>query len=48
LPYQSAKNSASVAATSRSAFHSSRVKNALWSPFAQSYDVTNLWLNPTS
>ena len=30
------------------AFHSSRVKNALWSPFAQSYDVTNLWLNPTN
>jgi peptide/nickel transport system substrate-binding protein len=30
------------------AFHSSRVKNALWSPFAQSYDITNLWLNPTS
>lgn len=30
------------------AFHSARVKNALWSPFAQSYDITNLWLNPTS
>jgi ABC-type transport system substrate-binding protein len=30
------------------AFHSTRVKNALWSPFAQSYDITNLWLNPTS
>jgi ABC-type transport system substrate-binding protein len=30
------------------AFHSGRVKNALWSPFAQSYDITNLWLNPTS
>lgn len=29
-------------------FHSSRVRHALWSPFAQSYDVTNLWLNPTS
>jgi peptide/nickel transport system substrate-binding protein len=30
------------------AFHSARVKNALWSPFAQSYDVTNLWLNPAT
>ncbi len=30
------------------AYHSSRVKNAMWSPFAQSYDVTNLWLSPTS
>jgi hypothetical protein len=24
------------------------VKNAMWSPFAQSYDVTNLWLSPTT
>jgi hypothetical protein len=30
------------------AFHSARVKNAMWSPFAQSYDVTNLWLSPTT
>jgi ABC-type transport system substrate-binding protein len=29
-------------------FHSARVKNAMWSPFAQSYDVTNLWLSPTT
>jgi len=30
------------------AYHSSRVKNALWSPFSQSYDITNLWLDPTN
>jgi peptide/nickel transport system substrate-binding protein len=29
-------------------YHSTRVKNATWSPFSQSYDVTNLWLSPTS
>ena len=29
-------------------FHSARVKNAMWSPFAQSYDMTNLWLSPTN
>lgn len=30
------------------AYHSTRVKNAVWSPFSQSYDVTALWLSPTS
>jgi peptide/nickel transport system substrate-binding protein len=30
------------------AYHSSRVKNAMWSPFSQSYDVTALWLSSTS
>lgn len=29
-------------------YHSSRVHNAIWSPFSQSYDVTQLWLSPTS
>ena len=29
-------------------FRSSRVKNAIFSPFSQNYDVTQVWLNPTS
>jgi ABC-type transport system substrate-binding protein len=29
-------------------FHSSRVHNAIFLPFSQNYDVTQLWLNPTS
>ena len=29
-------------------FHSSRVHNAIYLPFSQNYDVTQVWLNPTS
>jgi hypothetical protein len=29
-------------------FRSSRVHNALFAPFSQSYDITQVWLNPTS
>jgi ABC-type transport system substrate-binding protein len=29
-------------------FHSSRVHNAIYLPFSQNYDVTQLWLNPAS
>jgi len=26
-------------------FHSSRVQDAIYSPFSQNYDITNLWLS---
>jgi peptide/nickel transport system substrate-binding protein len=26
-------------------YHSTRVKNAIWVPISQNYDITNLWLN---
>ena len=29
-------------------FRSSRVHNAIFAPFSQSYDITQVWLNPTS
>jgi len=29
-------------------FHSTRVHNAIYSPFSQNYDITQIWLNPNS
>jgi peptide/nickel transport system substrate-binding protein len=29
-------------------FRSTRVHNAIFMPFSQAYDITQVWLNPTS
>ena len=29
-------------------FHSSRTHNTIFLPFSQNYDITQVWLNPTS